>query len=213
MGKKDNEKIILNKIYNTNILNIIETEEPDFIIESKNEIFGVEITEFYYNESTARLINYNGYKEKILNSKDNSILDKSDIGKITRKELYIYNEKENNWIFLKNYIGIRYSENEEMNVFPNYKEVENKIINIIDKKNNKAKKYQKLKYLELIIQDKEGIKQAYLKELSTSKKIITAIKKSKFKRLYIITGNFLFAYGDNPGENINKYSIGSDKNV
>ena len=65
---KIEEKKILNEIYTDNMFEIQESEQPDFVLKNKNnnEKFGVEVTELYHNESSARLKNYPGYFEKIL---------------------------------------------------------------------------------------------------------------------------------------------------
>ena len=76
--KKHKEYQVLKRIYTSNKIRIQSSERPDFIIESKKEKFGVEITEYYYNETSARLKNYKGYAEKILKSNSIDIIDQRD---------------------------------------------------------------------------------------------------------------------------------------
>ena len=111
MSKKDRELQILKKIYNSNKIVIKDHEQPDFVIEADNVHFGVEITELYLNESVARLINYPGYKERILNSKDNSVLDKNDIGVLSRHEMYILDKTDYKYKFLFDFVAVKYDDN------------------------------------------------------------------------------------------------------
>lgn len=67
--KKQLEKIILRNVYSDSIYNIIEEEEPDFILANpkSNIKFGVEITDLYWSESNARLKNIPNYTIELLN--------------------------------------------------------------------------------------------------------------------------------------------------
>lgn len=87
--KKNKEYKILRKVYTNEKIKIKLSEEPDFIIEYKMEKFGVEITEYYYNEASARLKNYKGYTEKILKSDSSDVLNKRDKG-VIEKVRFIY---------------------------------------------------------------------------------------------------------------------------
>ena len=104
--KKQKEKNIVVNIYNSSEIIIKDSEQPDFIIESSSEKFGVEVTELYLSESEARLNNYSGYKEKILNSNDNSVLDKRDVGTLSKQEVYMLNNITNEWIFLFDFVHV-----------------------------------------------------------------------------------------------------------
>lgn len=157
MSKKNKEYKILKKIYNSKRITIKDYEKPDFIIEADNAKFGVEVTEFYFNESVARLINYKEYKEKILNSNDNKVLDKRDIGILSRHELYVLDKVDNQYKFLFDFVAVKYDDNLNFHSKPTYEFVENKIVNIINIKNNKANDYEKFDYIELIIQCMESI--------------------------------------------------------
>lgn len=212
MSKKDRELQILKKIYNSDKIAIKDHEQPDFVIETGNVKFGVEVTEFYLNESVARLINYPGYKERILNSKDNSVLDKNDIGVLSRHEMYILDKNDDKYKFLFDFVAVKYDDNLNFNSRPSYEFIENKIIEIINIKNEKSKNYDKFNYNELIIQSMEMISEEYINKLSLSEKILDAVDKSSFKRMYLLIGKYLCVYGENPRENLNLYNVGGDSN-
>lgn len=212
MSKKGRELQILKKIYNSNKMVIKDHEQPDFVIEADNVHFGVEITEFYLNESVARLINYPGYKERILNSKDNSVLDKNDIGVLSRHEMYILDKTDDKYKFLFDFVAVKYDGNLNFNSRPSYEFIENKIIEIVNIKNEKSKDYDKFDYNELIIQSMEMISGEYINKLSLSEKILDVVDKSSFKRMYLLVGKYLCVYGENPRENFDLYNIGGDSN-
>ena len=212
MSKKDRELQILKKIYNSNKIVIENHEQPDFVIRADNYTFGVEITEFYLNESVARLINYPGYKERILNSKDNSVLDKNDIGVLSRHEMYILDKTDDKYKFLFDFIAVKYDDNLNFNSNPSYEFIENRIIEIINTKNQKSKDYDTFDYSELMIQSMEMISEKYINKLSLSEKVLDAVDKSSFKRMYLLVGKYLCVYGQNPRENLNLYNVGGDSN-
>lgn len=212
MTKKNKEYKILKKIYNSKRIAITDYEKPDFIIEADNTKFGVEVTEFYLNESVARLINYKGYKEKILNSNDNKVLDKRDIGVLSRHELYVLDKVDNQYKFLFDFVAVKYDDGLNFHSKPTYELVENKIIDIINIKNNKANDYEKHDYTELIIQGMESISEEYIKKLLVSQKILDMVDNSFFKRVYLLIGKYLIVYGENPNENIELYNVSGDAN-
>lgn len=212
MSKKARELQILKKIYNSNKMVIKDHEQPDFVIEADNVHFGVEITEFYLNESVARLINYPGYKERILNSKDNSELDKNDIGVLSRHEMYILDKTDDKYKFLFDFVAVKYDDNLNFNSRPSYEFIENKIIEIVNIKNEKSKDYDKFDYNELIIQSMEMTLGEYINKLSLSEKILDVVDKSSFKRMYLLVGKYLCVYGENPRENLELYNVGGDSN-
>ncbi len=212
MSKKDRELQILKKIYNSDKITIKEHEQPDFVLQADNVTFGVEITEFYLNESVARLINYPGYKERILNSKDNSVLDKNDVGVLSRHEMYILDKTDDKYKFLFDFVAVKYDDNMNFNSKPSYEYIENKIIEIINTKNEKSKEYDTFDYNELIIQSMEMISEEYINKLSLSEKILDSVDKSSFKRMYLLIGKYLCVYGQNPRENLDFYNVGGDSN-
>lgn len=207
--KKHKEFLILSKIYTKDRIEIHIFEMPDFILKSSNETFGVEITEYYYNETSARLKNIEGYTRRILKSDSNKVLDKRDIDFLKKGKLYIKDEKVDKYIFLTDTIQLKYSNSYEWGELPKYIDFEKQIINIIESKNEKAKNYYKkgLDYLELFIDDREGYMKNHLEEINNSVEILNEVTKSNYKRVYIISENYLLVIGENPGENMIKYNL------
>lgn len=212
--KKNKELIILNKLYNyKNIKNskqffeIIESERPDFIIKAQDETFGVEITEFYYNESTARLKNYPGYFNKIISSTSNKVLDKKDIGILSHNKLYIKNPITNKYNFVADTVEAKYHENYLSCQIPRYQDIEPIILEIIKNKNHKAKKYSNLDYFELFINDAENYFEKINLNNQNTEKLLYEVTKSRFRRIYIFSGKLLFVVGDNPKKNWLKYHV------
>ena len=69
MDKKEREKSILKMVYKSDrIGEIIDCEKPDFKVRNKHQqaFFGVEVTEFYFSESSARMSNIPNYVGGIL---------------------------------------------------------------------------------------------------------------------------------------------------
>lgn len=141
--KKHKEYQILKKIYDSKKITIQPSEKPDFIIGSGKERFGVEITEYYYNESSARLKNYKGYGDKILNSNPVNVLDKRDKETIHKIGLYVKAPEQNKYDFFMNVIQLQYNEFYLPGQEPKFKDVENQIINIIRNKDKKSANYEK----------------------------------------------------------------------
>ena len=95
---------------------------------------------------------------------------------------------------------------------PSYDFIENKIVEIVNTKNEKSKDYDTFDYSELIIQSMEMISDKYINKLSLSEKILDAVDKSNFKRMYLLIGKYLCVYGENPRENLDLYNVGGDSN-
>ena len=206
MSKKQNELRILNNIYKEPfVAKIQESEQPDFIIIGDNEKFGVEITEYYYNESSARIKNCNGYLENIINSSDNLKWDKRDRELIEKQFLYILDSKNDKYVPFMKIAGIKYNEKYRFNEIPNFKDVEQQIIEIIKSKSEKAEEYKLLDYYELFIEDEELFFSTHLTELKESEILKKIILESKYKRVYIFSGVCMCIIGNNAYENIEKY--------
>ena len=210
MNKKQREMEVLKKIYKEPIVKINHTDKPDFIIDGDNERFGVEITDYYYNDSSARLKNQPGYFNEIIKSDNDSILNKKDRGLITREAIYIKDTTDDKYKFLVDTVGLKYNDRYDYNIEPSYEDVEKQLIDRIQEKNEKSKEYEKLDYYELFIQDREKY---FAKNrnrqirLYNSKLLLNAITKSKFKRVYLFSGDVLSIIGDNPSENMLKYNM------
>ena len=182
--KKEKEKIILKKIYNeknkSKYMLVDDTsEKPDFIMRNlKNgDIFGVEVTNMYYDEFSARLKEIPNYIGEMLK---NGIPRKAT-GILNKHQLYIKIDK--NWHYIGDTIG---------ESFKKYDDYINALVYTINKKSIKAKKYNNnLKYIELFINDKENYltfkSVKHLAYLEKSEKLWQAINKSPFKRIYFFT--------------------------
>lgn len=72
MDKKEREKSILKMVYKSDRIDeIIDCENPDFKVRNKHQqsFFGVEVTEFYFSESSARMRNIPNYVGEILDGR------------------------------------------------------------------------------------------------------------------------------------------------
>ena len=181
--KKIKEEQILKKVYNEknkNLYKLIDnnSEKPDFILKDiKNgDKFGVEITNMYYNEFSARLHEIPNCVNIML---ENGIPRRAE-GILKKHQLYV--EFENSWRYIGDTIG---------QSFKKYDDYINALINVINKKTMKAKKYKTLDYLELFIYDKEQYlafkKIEHLAYLENSEKLKRAINDSPFRRIYFFT--------------------------
>lgn len=82
MTQKERQKQILGMVYKTaHFERIEENERPDFLLKYRAipERFGVEVTEFYYTESDARLKNISGYRNEFIEDKEYRHKDDKDI--------------------------------------------------------------------------------------------------------------------------------------
>ena len=213
MSKKDKELMVLKQIYQDDKVVITKSECPDFIINGINEKFGVEITDYYYNESSARLKNKPGYFESIINSSDNTILTQRDKGIITKQAIFVKEPNEEKYKFLLDTIGIKYNENYDYGVNPIYKDVERQLIDIINEKSIRAENYQKMDYYELFIQDRENYFASDTQRqlcLYNSQLLLDVVAQSRYKRVYIFSGKVLCTIGYNPNENLVKYGMIDD---
>src|SRR6266516_3436436 len=68
--KKNKERTIFDFVYTGRLIDsVTPTEEPDFKVKKADGEFGVEITEFYFSHSQARLKNIPAYFNEILDKK------------------------------------------------------------------------------------------------------------------------------------------------
>lgn len=76
-AKKDKELMILRTVFKKKrFRKYTFSEKPDFIIHAKDD-FGVEITEYYPDETTARLHNFTDYTSKVT---EGTYVHKDDLG-------------------------------------------------------------------------------------------------------------------------------------
>lgn len=210
MSKEQRELEVLKQIYKEPVVTIKHIDKPDFVIEGQDEKFGVEITDYYYNDSSARLKNMPGYIERILNSNDDSVLDKRDKGLISKTTLYLMDTRDNQYKYVGDNVALKYDKDLSWDEDPDYVSVEERLIEIINDKDSKSNEYEKLDYCELFIQDREGY---FAKDnnrqisLYNSDSILNAVANSNFKRVYLFSGNTLNIIGDKPIENMLKYNM------
>lgn len=141
--KKNKEYQLLNKIYNSEKIRIEKSESPDFIIHTKTSEFGVEITRFYYSETSARLKNMNEYIANILRSDTNNVLDKRDKGLIVKAKVYMKSSNEDAYKYLGETVTFKYNDSYIPFQNPKFEDIENRVLEIINKKTKKSKKYKK----------------------------------------------------------------------
>ena len=186
--KKNFEFLIVNTIYNKseykyNEKNGESQEKPDFILKKNNRIeFGVEVTELYFDETSARLKKRKKYIEDIKKGE----VDKRDIKPLHLTSVYldIGNDNESDYQFLFNDFTIpQHTE----------KDYKSAIIKRLEEKRNKSKEYEKnLSYIELIIYDTESFFYNYSEEetidfLNRNSDILKLIEQTIFKNVYIMT--------------------------
>lgn len=180
--KKEVEIQILKKVFGENI-EYEECEQPDFILKyGENIKYGVEITELYFDGTSARIKNGKYIKELLEEKKywhkdDKKILNVQDVSYFSKEKGYSHIQLP--ILFLPKY---------------NIRDYAKSLKKSIDLKNKKLQKYCSIisKNCMLVIYDKENpfeklnekdiAKQLFISELSTS------IREANYKEIYLITG-------------------------
>lgn len=180
--KKQKERDILKLIYNEKELQSIkECEEPDFILQKINNIkFGVEITEFYYSESSARINNIPNYMDEIINK--NIYKHKDDINSFETKEFSV----------IRNGVKINGKIRGILQKQPSISKNVTKLSQLINNKNEKFNKYiGKLNHVNLIIYDYENIltnlSEDKIRHLFFKSELEKVIINSNFREIFFIT--------------------------
>lgn len=182
LNQDEREKYILNLIYDLNkYQEIKKKEKPDFELKKFDcdFSFGIEITEFYFSGSNARLKNIPTYlKEIMLNQK---YRHKDDKEKLEVKELTVQSQNKSD----RKIEGI-------IQELTKPEEYISLISNLIKNKNEKFLQYsKKLNHINLIIFDienrlfdisKKDFYYYYFKD-----NLIKSIIESKFREIYLIT--------------------------
>lgn len=182
--KKERERKILDLVFgiypNLEVLEQ-DKEKPDFWLKfiDEKEYFGVEITERYHSESSARLKNIPSYSSELINK---VYRHKDDIKnlKITPIEIYDKDQK----LKLKT-TAIVFSN-------PDRDEFLNSVKAIIEEKNKKLQNYSKqLHHIDLIIFDNENSLHQYPPEdfmrYFFSSEIKETVITSSFREIFFIT--------------------------
>lgn len=183
--KKLREVEILKKVFGKLSPMIQESEQPDFILEYNADIkFGIEITELYYDGTSARL-----KKGKYVNQllQEQKYWHKEDKKKVKVQEITYFHKK------------LKYKSVKIPALFlPKYT-IHNYLIALkhtIESKEKKLDKYSDdvSKYCMLIIYDCEGqfkdISEENIAKMLFSMGLVENIRKSHFYEIYLVTNIF-----------------------
>ena len=179
---KNKERMIFDCVYSDRVLaSVIPAEEPDFIAENVDGKFGVEVTEFYFSQSKARLRNIPGYTAEILDN--NKYRHKHDIKLLKPKEVMI-TPGDNR--------GPSYKTNAIIEERPSIYEYVNKILDLIENKNKRFESYKVgLKHVNLIIFDCEdgllGIPGNAFHHFLFQPQLEKILMNTDFREIFLIT--------------------------
>lgn len=185
-SKKDREQEILSRVFEeSKSLKISESERPDFILEYTGTIhgdtkIGVEITELYVDETTARLMNMKNYAQRVM---DGEYVHKNDKEKLIPKDIIYfgkaYDFKPFNTKILPN---------------PNYsiEDYRKSLIDTLKEKKARYKKYRTdLSQHCLVIYDSFGFMKKRKREQFTkdilSGEVLQELRNSPFSEIYFIS--------------------------
>lgn len=180
--KKEVEIQILKRVFGENIV-YEESEQPDFIIQyGENVKHGVEITELYYDGTSARIKNGRYIKELLEGKK---YWHKDDKKKLNVQEVTYYSKE-------KNYSPIQLP----MMFLPKYniQDYAKSLKQTIELKNGKLKKYHAniSKNCMLVIYDKENpFEKLHEKDIAKwlfAAALSTAIRESNYQEIFLVTG-------------------------
>lgn len=184
--KEQKEYEILLKVFKENSgCKVEKSEQPDFVVSYSNGSsadisVGVEITELYYNQSSARLKNRPGYIANVINgvAVHREDRDQMDVREVTYLPGGLQSKAfKTKMLFLKNY------------TIEDYRSA---FLHALKKKKISREKYKEgLSQTGLIIYDKEGQFKKIEKEKFIgnffSDKIVEEIKSSPFEEIYLVT--------------------------
>lgn len=184
--KERKELSILSRIFKEgNDCEILKSERPDFIVTYPRHFVGgisvgIEVTELYYNDSSARLKNKEGYIKNVI---DGSYIHKDDKGEFNVQEVtYLPQGVMSKAFKTKILIEKKYTIDDYRRAF----------LHTLRKKNKKRTKYQVgLAQTCLVIYDREKYfskisKQDFVSAFFNSY-IMDEIKESPFEEIYLIT--------------------------
>jgi len=180
-SKKSKEQAIFNLVYaGRPIESVIPSEEPDFRVKNADGEFGVEITEFYFTHSQARLRNIPSYGIEILDTK--KYRHKDDIVPLEVKEFTIIPNDGSPSFTVEGLI-------QQVLPMPEYVA---KISELIEDKNKLFSKYSAgLHHVNLIIRDYEhrliGVPRDRFHYLLFQPALEKARKHADFREVYLVT--------------------------
>jgi hypothetical protein len=181
MNKK-REKDILKMVYDNNQIDeIINNENPDFKIKKKSQekFFGVEVTEFYYSELSARMKNIPKYISDIINNKQ--YRHKKDRKALEVKTFTLQSDNKPD----KQLEGI-------IQEIPPVTEYVRMVVDIIENKSKRIQDYVKgLNHVNLIILDTENrlilIRRSNFYMMFFTSYLKTALCNTAFREVFFVT--------------------------
>lgn len=182
MDKKTRERIILKMVYDLDSFEkVIDNESPDFRLKypTENEFFGIEITEFYFSESNARLKNIPSYVTELI--RDNKYRHKDDKENIKIDEIKILRDEE-----------VVDTTDSIIQELPSPKEYFEMILETILNKSTKTADYSSgLKHVNLIVLDRENrlntLSPKNFSKYLFQSKVLPDIVSTNFKEVFLIT--------------------------
>ncbi len=183
MDKKQSERSILSQVYNANeYAEILEGEQPDFRLRHHgiSSFFGVEVTEFYYSESNARLRNIPNYFNEIID--ENRYRHKRDA-----KTLALHNIK-----IVSNEGKEERESRAIVQELPTPSQYASMVADAITTKGTKFKDYDRnLTHVNLIIQDTEQrLQQSPIGEFYRYffiDELKSALYAAEFREIFLVT--------------------------
>lgn len=142
MSNKNTEENILKLVYTPLCYDsLIRSEKPDFILEKDSIAFGVELTEYFFHNSSARIKNQKDYTKLVAN---NEWVHKDDVSLLESIDTWKIND----------YGSESYTGRAVKRLNPTWQEKFNKLNSIIIEKGLKYLIYNKsLEYVDLLIYD------------------------------------------------------------
>lgn len=178
--KKEREKKILKEVYSSEQYNNVKSsEQPDFIITAKDR-FGVEVTEFFVSESSARLHNIPNYVSDIILK--NIFRDKDDKETLKPDDYELIDEDKNNSFKFRGILTPK----------PNIENFRDMIAQTIEGKDLKFEKYDNsLDYINLIIFDNDNcFKLSSISEFTNNffeGKLLDVLKSTNFGEIFLLS--------------------------
>ena len=180
--KKNKERTIFDLVYAGRAFDsVTPTEKPDFTVKNADGEFGVEITEFYFSQSEARIKNIPGYFQEILEGK--KYRHKDDAVPLDVAEITVQPGDNRRPNF--NVKGI-------VRQLPRFDEYIKKISELIEQKNKRFKNYiTGLNHVNLIIFDNEprlvGAPKNTFHHLFFQPELEKALMNADFREIFFVT--------------------------
>jgi hypothetical protein len=179
-AKKEQELTILRTVFKKKRFpKYIFSEKPDFIVHHKKD-FGVEITEYYPDETMARMHNRPNYAQEVTNK---TYIHKDDAQILEVVNTEYFNEKKQKWIKLE--VPAVMQENQPIQL---------RVQRLIDQINDKTKLYHtynsSLSDIDLIVCDSrasfiDGINDNYMRSIMKEIFARNIFRLSGFRNIYL----------------------------